>query len=123
MPVPPSTWYVHMCKVYVLSKKLRDEATTKIILTRLSSLSRKFQIARTRPCHHAVQVIYHGTSSGDEMRMLLLKAYTDCGKADLFVHSYTDAGSVAAQFPPEFLLELTKNLYQRPGPDDGRSIM
>ena len=107
MPVPPSAWYVHMCKVYVLSKKLGDEATTTTILTRLSSLSRKFQIARTRPCHHAVQVIYHGTSSGDEMRMLLLKAYTDRGEADSFVHNYF-AGSVAAEFPPEFLLDLCK---------------
>jgi hypothetical protein len=112
-----------MCKVYVLSKKLGDEATTTTILTRLSSLSRKFQIARTRPCHHAVQVIYHGTSSGDEMRMLLLKAYTDCGKEDLLVQNHTDAGSVAAQFPPEFLLDLADFLYKRPGPDDRCAIM
>ena len=120
--MPPSEWYLHMCKVYVLSKKLMDDITTKIIFTRLSSLSRKFQIARACPCHHAIQVIYHGTSSGDEMRMLLLKAYTDRGEADPFVHNYF-AGSVAAEFPPEFLLDLSKNLYKRPGPDDRCAVM
>ena len=112
MPLPPSEWYLHMYKVYVLSKKLMDDTTTKIIFTRLSSLSRKFQIARACPGHHAVQVIYHGTSSGDEMRMLLLKAYTDRGEADPFVNNYF-AGSVGAEFPPEFLLDLSKNLYKR----------
>lgn len=102
-----------MCKVYVLAKKLMDDATTKKVFTRFSSLSWKFRIARACPSLDAVKVIYHGTSSGDEMRMLLLKAYTYCGKADLFVHNNTDSRSVAAEFPPEFLLDLTKNLYNR----------
>ncbi|KAG9199448.1 hypothetical protein G6514_008513 [Epicoccum nigrum] len=111
---PLSDRYLHICKVYVLAGKLMDFSTRESILFRLTHLSKGYRSKRECPSLEAVQAIYSGTPSRDPMRRELFDTYTDCINEDILGKFYEDYSS-AAKFPPEFLLDLARNLaHERP---------
>ncbi|KAF2998517.1 hypothetical protein E8E13_004340 [Curvularia kusanoi] len=106
--LPCSDWFLKMCEVYALAEMLIDEATKVNIYTKLASYLEYYQKAEQCPSLNVVQVIYNGTTDGNDMRTLLCTIYKQCGKADLSRNDFNDI-SADADVPPEFLLDLAKN--------------
>lgn len=110
-PCPSSDGYLRMCQVYVLAKKLMDNDTSDSILHRLTRLLHDRSMIC--PSFEAVRVIYSGTPSGDDMRVVLLRAYLNLAGSEVLFEDLAESHSNAAGLPQEFLLDLTKALFRR----------
>ena len=81
---------------------------------RLTHLSKGYRSKRDCPSLETVQAIYSGTPSRDPMRREPFDTNTNCINEDILGNIYEDY-SKAAKLPPEFLLNLARNLtYERP---------
>ena len=80
-----SDWLFNLIKAYVLAEKLMNDVTKTILFKELSDIvERDYFYPENSPTLNAIQVIYNGTSNGDQVRQLFVQAYTDFGTANFF---------------------------------------
>ncbi|KAF2998628.1 hypothetical protein E8E13_007394 [Curvularia kusanoi] len=98
-----------LCKVYVLAEKLMDNSTTAYIFSRLA---KDFEKSIGAPSLEAVQIIYTGTPTGNQIRKLFTEIYAARGGAILFSEG-DDIMNAGVEVAPEFLLDLSKSLFSK----------
>lgn len=99
-----------MCKVYVLAQKLMDDETSATIFAGVTSPETDYSDPKNCPSLKAVQVIYKGTPCGNDMRTFLCNVISDHGDSRFISKDLRD-DNTAAEWPQEFLLDLTQNLF------------
>jgi hypothetical protein len=106
--------YIAVCKLYIFCGRVQDLEAKKVLL---SALVKAIQTTRDDgmvhyPGKEVAKLIYEGTSPADPIREFLVDCHAIAGLSDW------NKGQSAADYPPQFLFDLTIAMFKyRPEPD------